>query len=279
MSTQIALLVLLAAAMHAGWNLLIKSGGDRFMDTTTLAVFNSLIGLAMTPFFPLPTLQGWFWLAVSGTIHIFYYHTLIKAYTHADLSLAYPLMRGLSPLFVLLITASMGQAIEPRMLLGIAILIGGIVLPAMLALMNRKISMNTLAYAVANAAIIGMYTVVDATGISANGDTGSYIAWLFVVDGVGLFCMALHSRGRAVFSYLKNQWRPGLMAGMMSVISYGIVLWATQKAPVSSVSALRETSVVFAALFGAYVLKEPMKRVRLASAVLVVLGCVLIKAG
>ena len=248
------------------------------MDTTTLAVFNSLIGLSLTPFFPLPNAEGCFWLLVSGVLHIFYYHTLIKAYSNTDLSLAYPLMRGLSPLVVLLITTLMGQAIESHMLLGIFILISGIVLPALLALSNGKISIHTMGYAVCNSMIIGSYTIADATGISVNNNAGSYITWLFVLDGVGVFCMALYSRGHSVFSYIKRQAGPGFLAGAMSILSYGIVLWATQHAPVSSVSALRESSVVFAALFGAYVLKEPMKRIRLTSALLVLIGCVLMKA-
>ena len=274
----ITLAVLGAGFLHAGWNALLKSspGGDALLDTATVVAGSSLWGLAVVPFVPLPAAAAWPYMATSAVIHFGYYLTLAQAYRTGDLSFAYPLMRGTAPLIVALLgIAFLRELPTAPMALGILLISLGIV---SIAFVQRRRHPATAAYwAFANAALIAVYTLVDATGARASGNAASYVSWLIFLEGLPFLVWVVARRGEKAVRYLRSSAARGLIGGACSLAAYGIVLWAMTRAPVAAVAALRETSVLFAALMGSLWLREGFGLPRLAGAVSVVLGIAALK--
>jgi drug/metabolite transporter (DMT)-like permease len=274
----ITLAVLGAGFLHAGWNALLKSapGGDALLDTATVVAGSSIWGLAVVVFAPLPAEAAWPYIAASATIHFGYYLTLAQAYRTGDLSFAYPLMRGTAPLIVALLgIAFLRELPTAPMAAGILLISLGIV---SIAFAKRRRHPRAAAYwAFANAAIIAAYTLVDASGARASGNALSYVSWLIFLEGIPFLVWVLARRGRPALRYVRSSAARGLIGGACSLAAYGIALWAMTRAPVAAVAALRETSVLFAALMGSLWLKEGFGLPRLAGAVSVVLGIAALK--
>ena len=274
----ITLAVLGAGFLHAGWNALLKSspGGDALLDTATVVAGSSVWGLAVVPFVPLPAVAAWPYMATSAVIHFGYYLTLAQAYRTGDLSFAYPLMRGTAPLIVTLLgIAFLRELPTAPMALGILLISVGIVSIAFVQ--HRKHPPSAAYWAFANAALIAVYTLVDATGARVSGNAASYVSWLIFLEGLPFLVWVVSRRGEVAVRYMRNSALRGLVGGACSLAAYGIVLWAMTRAPVAAVAALRETSVLFAALMGSLWLKEKFGLPRLAGAVSVVLGIAALK--
>jgi len=274
----ITLAALGAGFLHAGWNALLKSspGGDALLDTATVVAGSALWGLAVVPFVPLPAGAAWPYMATSAVIHFGYYLTLAQAYRTGDLSFAYPLMRGTAPLIVALLgIAFLRELPTAPMALGILLISLGIV---SIAFVQRRKHPATAAYwAFANAGLIAVYTLVDAAGARASGNAASYVSWLIFLEGLPFLVWVVARRGQMAIRYLRSSATRGLIGGACSLAAYGIVLWAMTQAPVAAVAALRETSVLFAALMGSLWLREGFGLPRLAGAVSVVLGIAALK--
>lgn len=275
MSLTLTLAVLAAALMHASWNAIVKSGDDKLLDTTAMAAGAGLLAALCLPFLPLPDRASWPWLAASVVLHAGYFWGLISAYRHGDLSTVYPLMRGLAPL---LTTAAVfvliGETPGRYGVAGIAFISVGILLPVLLGLHGSR---RAQAWAAGNAVIIMAYSLTDGLGARASGHPVSYVLWIFFFNAFPLTALALARRGRAQVGAALLRWRHAVLGAALTMGSYGIVLWAMTLAPVAVVAALRETSVVFAALIGAWLLKEPFGRLRIAGAVLVASGVMLLR--
>lgn len=278
-STPVALLVLLSALMHATWNYLIKSSPDHLLDTVGLAMGGSMVAACLLPFVPLPQPESLPWLGITALIHVGYFLTLIETYRHADLSIAYPLMRGSAPLLVALAALLVGEALSPGVVAGVALIGLGILLPAGVGLRRGTVARAGIGFALGNAVIIAMYTISDGIGVRHSGNPVSYIAWLYFFNAWGIFAIAMHRRGNAVMTHLRQRWRTALLGALLSLGSYGIVLWAMTIAPIPAVAALRESSVVFATLLGTLLLKEAMGRWRIAGALLVGMGAATLRWG
>lgn len=276
-STPVALLVLLSALMHAGWNYVVKVSEDRFLDYTGLAVAGAVAAACALPFLPLPATASWPWLATTVFIHVGYYLLLMQAYRHADLSIAYPLMRGSAPVLVALAAPLAGDTLTPGLLLGITLVAAGIALPVGIGIRRGGISRTGLGYGFATAGVIALYTLIDGIGARYSGNAIAYTLWLFFLNAWLVFGVALWQRGRKAFVHLRRRWLFSLLGSVLTMGSYGLVLWAMTVASIPAVAALRETSVIFAAVLGAWLLKERMGRWRIAGAVLVALGAVAVR--
>lgn len=272
MTTTITLIVLVSALMHASWNYLIKAGTDKLMDTVTFAVVSSGIALIVIPFVPAVHSTAWTWLGLSVLLHIAYFVALIKAYQLSDLSLAYPVMRGVAPMLVTLASLLMGKPADLTIVLGVTLITLGVILPAIVSMFQHNLSLHSMRWALGNSLIIATYTLVDAQGVQRSGNAVSYTAWLFFLDAWGILLIALYTKGNVVLTYLGQRWRSGLLASGLSIGSYGVVLWAMTVAPVPAVAALRESSVIFAAFLGGTLLKERDRIIRLSGAFLVAAG-------
>jgi len=278
-STSVALLVLLSALMHAGWNFFVKASADRLLDFTGLVLAGGLVAACALPWLPLPAGASWPWLLTTAFVHVGYYALLMRAYQHADLSIAYPLMRGSAPVLVALAAPLAGDVLTPGLLLGIALVAVGIALPVWIGIRRGGVSRSGLGYGFATAAVIALYTLLDGIGARLSGHAVAYTGWLFFLNAWLVVGLALRRRGGKVFGQLRHRWRFSLLGSVLTMGSYGIVLWAMTVASIPAVAALRETSVIFAALLGTWLLKERMGSWRIAGAALVALGAVAIRWG
>lgn len=278
-STPVALLVLLSAAMHAGWNFVVKASADRFLDYTGLAVAGAFVAACTLPWLPTPAIPSWPWLGTTVFVHVGYYLLLMRAYQHADLSIAYPLMRGSAPVLVALAAPLAGDALTPGLLLGIGLVAAGIALPVGIGIRRGGISRKGLGYGFATAGVIALYTIIDGIGARLSGHAVAYTLWLFFLNAWLVFGVALWRRRGTAFRHLQRRWLFSLLGSVLTMGSYGLVLWAMTVASIPAVAALRETSVIFAAILGAWLLKESMGRWRIAGAAMVALGAVMIRWG
>jgi len=284
----VVLAVLCGAMLHASWNALIKSGSDKAVDTALVHVLGALVALPVMLWVGPPPANAWPYIAMSLLIHIGYYIALVGAYQHGELGLTYPIMRGFAPLLVALSsTALIGEAPSGAAWLGIVGIALGVGLVGLAhpgeALHHRK----ALAFAFANAAIIALYTVVDGRGVRASvvGDNGAlrYVMMLFVLDGIAYPLLVWVRRSAAqraeIVAYARRRWPVAALGGSASIGSYAIALWAMTRAPIASVAALRETSVLFAALLGTVLLKERFGVQRAIGTLVVVAGVMALRFG
>ena len=209
-------------------------------------------------------------------IHVAYFSTLVAAYRRGDLSHAYPLMRGTAPLLVALFgVALLDEHPGATMWLGIVLISAGIL---SLGLLQRaRAQRRATRWALANAAIIASYTLVDGAGARLSGAPAGYVAWLFWLQGLLFVALVAVLKKRAALDYIGRNWQRGLGGGLCLISAYGIVLWAMTQAPVAAVAALRETSVIFAALIGTIFLKERFGPQRLIAACAVALGIIALR--
>ncbi|HEV3007536.1 MAG TPA: DMT family transporter [Burkholderiales bacterium] len=277
MPLEVTLAVLGAAAAHATWNAMIKSSSDVQFDMALVVFFAGVATLPFLPFVAMPSPAVWPYIAASMTIHIAYYVALVGAYRAGDLSHGYPIMRGLAPLIVSLCAAFwLGEVPTPLVWVGVLLICGGVLSLGFAGFHWRESRVSTL-WALANAVIIAAYTLVDAAGARAAAAPQTYVVWLFVLDALPFPIIVFLLKRKELLSYTRRFWLRGLVGGTLSAVAYAVVLWAMTRAPVAAVAALRETSVIFAALIGVWLLKEGHLARRLAGAVTVAAGVIALK--
>ncbi|MDW8369278.1 MAG: DMT family transporter [Geminicoccaceae bacterium] len=277
MSPLVFAVVLAAAGLHAAWNALVKQGGDPFLRLALVILTGSAVCLPLLPFVPPPPAAAWPWLLGSVAIHIAYDSFLCLAYRRGDLSLAYPVARGLAPPLVALAGFFLaGERLAAGELLAVALVSAGILLLVGLGRVARA-QRASLLWAALCGLTIALYTLCDGRGVRAAGEPWGYILWLFALDGLpfGLAVLWLERRRLAGLA-TPGLW-PAILGGLFSFAAYAMVVWAMATTPMALVSALRETSVLLAAWIGSRHLGEPFGERRIAAAGLVVAGIVLLK--
>jgi drug/metabolite transporter (DMT)-like permease len=274
----VTLAVLGAALLHAAWNAMLKGGRDTTLDMALVVAGSSLVVVPLLPFVPLPAPASWPYIGASVVIHIGYYTALVGTYRAGDLSHGYPLMRGVAPLLVAGFGAAvLGELPGVWMWLGILFISGGVIGIAFVGGASFLHNKRATAWALTNAALIAAYTLVDGTGVRLAGSTASYAVWMFFLDGFPYVLIIAWLRRGELLPYTRRNWHRGLAGGAFSVAAYAIALWAMTRAPIAAVAALRETSVIFAAILGAWLLKEPFGPARLAGAAAVAAGVIALK--
>jgi drug/metabolite transporter (DMT)-like permease len=227
----------------------------------------------------LPAWAAWPWLIASVVVHLFYFASLIEAYRTGDLGQVYPIARGSAPLLTATVTTFfVGEQLSLGGWGGVGALVAGVFLLSVhggrgLARIDRR----AVGFALVTALTICGYSVVDGIGGRLAGDPNAYSVCLFVGIAVVMLPYALYRDGRDVVPAMQKYWRRGFAGGALQVLSYGIAIWAMTVAPIAIVAALRETSVLFGAVIAVVVLKEPLRAVRIAAALLIVCGLVLIR--
>jgi len=274
MSIGIILIVLLAAILHASWNALLRGGSDRLWSMTIMCIAIALACALMVPFVPVPAEASWGCVALSALLHTGYNLFLVRTYRHGDLGQTYPIARGASPLLVSLGAAIFARELPDALsLTGVLLVSGGIVA---LAFQGRTIGRQTLLFALGTGCFIGAYSVTDGVGARLSGSPVGYTIWMCPLWG--LLAPATYIMLRDVGSLVRGR-REMLVAaggGLASLLAYGIVIWAMARGAMGPVSALRETSVVFAALIGRIFLRERLSRYRIMGCLVVAVGAVLI---
>lgn len=282
-SAPVLAAVLVGALLHASWNALIKGGRDKSLDTALIHGLGIVIALPVLSWTGLPAREAWPFLAASVAVHLGYYLALVGAYRHGDLGLTYPVMRGLAPLLVAAAsTAVLGEPLSAFAWAGVLAVSAGVVGIGLSRGNAGGHPAKALRYAVANAVIIALYTVIDGLGVRASGNALAYVATLFVFEGLPYFALVMWQRRHRhedTLAHLRGRWPMALAGTAASFGSYAIALWAMTQAPVAMVAALRETSVLFAAALGALWLKEGFGALRAAGTLLVVAGVMALRLG
>ena len=270
MSATVFALVLVAAAMHAAWNAIVKVSGDRLVMMGILTGVGGVAGLGLIPFVATPAPEAWPYLALTTAIHAGYYLFLLLAYRAGDLSQVYPIARGGSPLLLALLSwPVLGEALSTEQLIGVGLISLGIA-----SLAFGRGDRRSLLFAAATSCTIAAYSATDAVGVRLSGSPLGYIAWLFALDGLMMAGFTLWRRGMVVLHVFRADWWRPVVGGLLSVAGYAIVVWCYGNGLVAPISALRETSVVFAAVIGSVFLGEGFGARRIAAASIVAAGIV-----
>jgi drug/metabolite transporter (DMT)-like permease len=279
MSTPVLMVVLLGALLHASWNALVHGSKEKLLDTVLILWGAAVLSLVLLPFEGLPSVQSLPWLLASLVIHMAYFTLVILSYRGGELSVVYPLMRGSAPAMSALgVLVFMHESPGSMGWLGVALVSAGVVMLAVLAWSRGASHPKSLLMALANAAVIAAYTVVDAQGVRSSGNAVAYTVALFLLTAPALTIGALRLRGgQAIVAHARLYWRRALIGGACTMASYGLALWAMTKAPVALVAALRETSVMFALLLGAWLAREKVGPGKIASVLMVAGGAALMK--
>lgn len=271
-------LVLVAALLHAVWNTLIKFSGERLlvvacMDTVAL-VFVAL----MLAFVEMPPAELWPWILASAFFELLYRYLLIQAYRVGDLGLVYPLMRGLSPLVVLLLTLSFsGEVLSHQQILGILLIPCGMACLLWQGGGGARLPWSMLPVVALIGLCIGCYTYIDGQALRRWSHPLDYLMWVTLLSAWPFPLLAVVKKRAAFTLFWREQWRLGLSVGFCVLFSYALVLWAMQLGSIAEAAALREVSVILVVLLGMRYLKEPFGRPRLIACGLVLVGMLIMK--
>lgn len=274
--TEFALALVLAAAfLHATWNAMLKHASERAVTMGLIAGAHVVLGIALAIGFAPPATASWPYIAASTVIHWFYYAFLLAAYRLGDLSQVYPIARGMAPLIV---AASgwllAGEALNPAAWAGIVLISAGIMILAFGA-RNGRSDAKAVGAALLTGLMIASYSVVDGLGVRVADSPLGYIGWLFAAEGCVIFYVFYRERGRLA-ALPRRVYVTGLTGGAFSAAAYGMVIFAATLAPIGPISAVRESSVLIAALIGVVLFGERPWGMRVLSALIVVTGVLLL---
>ena len=280
MSAPVFLAVLLAALLHATWNALVKGGADKHASMAAVVVGHVPVALAVLPFVPSPDPASWPWLAAGVALHLGYQLTLIAGYRAGDLTQVYPIARGSAPLVVAGVSVGfMGVALDAGELLAIALIASGIASLALVRPADGARRPRAVALALGTGGFIAAYSLVDGTGARLAGSALGFWTWAALGNAL-LFCAFTALAKPGLLASLPARPRlaaAGLAGGTASYVAYAIVVWAFTQAPIALVSALRETSIVFALLIGVGVLRERLDLAKLVSTFVTIAGAVVLR--
>lgn len=279
MDPTVFMAVLLAAAFHAGWNALLKIKLEPLIALSLVSAACGLFGGILVFLAPPPLPASWIYILASLVIHLGYYLALSESYRHGDLSQIYPIARGTAPLLTAIAAyLLLGEELGLLGWMGVAVIGAGVLMLSR----RRKNDLarfhgRSVAFALLTSVTIMLYTLADGKGARLSGSPIAYIGWLFLLDGVMMLVFGLVYAKDKMIAGAKSSWGLVLAGGFLSTAAYGIAIWAMTKAPIALVATLRETSVLFAALIGVVLLKEPLLASRAIAAALVVAGAVLLR--
>ncbi|MDB5717404.1 MAG: hypothetical protein JWM38_831 [Sphingomonas bacterium] len=274
-TTLAALLMILSGSIHAVVNAILKSGRDKIAGRAIIDGSSALLMIPLLPFVPLPS-GAWGWLAATAVLHTAYLYALVRAFQVADLSASYPILRGTAPLVTALVTLGLlGEPASGPDVAGIVLI--GVGMFAMV--WGRHIAGPAMRWSLATGILIAAYTIVDAQGVRATADPRSFIVWFFFLFGLSVAALFAWI-GRANFAAaLRSQWKVGVVAGALSIATYGMALFALSIGPTAPLAALRETGMVTALLISIFILKERVTPARIAGIGAILGGTMLIVAG
>jgi drug/metabolite transporter (DMT)-like permease len=266
-------LVILSAIAHAVWNALVKSAGDRTLTMVAIRTVGMMLGLVALPFVDWPSPESWKWLAVTAVVMFAYYALLVRSYGVGDMSVVYPLARGLAPVLTTIAAfLVIGEALSTGQIAAVVMISIGI----MALSFGAGASCTAVGFALATGVSVATYSFFAGLGVRAAGTVLGFQACLEIVTGFGMLCYGVVVRRADLLGYARRYGAVGLFAGAVSVAGFLAYLVAARSLPLGPVSALRETSVIFGAVLGTLVLKEGFGPRRIAAAALVTVGIVLL---
>ena len=271
------ILILSAAVMHAVWNAFVKMDGDRLMTMAVVISTTGLLAPMLLLIGPPPALESWPYILLSVLLNNAYFLFLIEAYRFGDLSQVYPIARGSAPLLV-----AVGAALFANEQLSVVELAGVFIISAgTISLIWRSglrvdAEKRSIIFALLTGLMIASYTIIDGIGVRLSGNPAAYIGWLFILSPLPIASIAIIRRRGEALVYIRNNWKLAVLAGGLNLGSYGLSIWALSLAAMAHVSAMRETSVIIAALIGTQLLGESFGKRRILAAIVVATGVILI---
>ncbi|MFD4229559.1 EamA family transporter [Streptomyces sp. NPDC058545] len=275
MTPLVAIAVLAAAITHASWNAIAHAIKDQLLSFTLISGGGALLGAITACFVPLPAAEAWPYLVVSAVLHVAYMALLMRSFTLGDFGQMYPIARGTAPLVVTVLAAVfVGERPDGWATAGVAVACAGLVGVALWGIRGSQARPHwpAITAALATGLAIAGYTTVDGVGVRASGTSLGYIAWLMILEGLAVPAYTLCRRRGQLAAQLRPFAARGLLGAALSVVAYGLVLWAQTKAPLAPIAALRESSIIVGAAIGSVFFKERFGAPRIAAAGLMVIG-------
>jgi drug/metabolite transporter (DMT)-like permease len=274
--------VIFAALLHALWNSVVKSADDKFMGSARVALWTGVFALLMALTTPIPFAASAPFVIASAIIHVVYFLLVGRLYRSADLSVAYPLMRGLAPLVATAIAAvTLREIPAPITLVGVLALVAGVAAMGVSGVSHGRIDGATVCVALINSVVIAAYSVIDGEGARLAGPDAAhafaYNAWADGLTAVLYLPVVAAIRGGNIGAGLARNPGASAFAGLAAFGGYAIVVWAMTQTSIGAVAALRECSVAFAAILGVAVLGEPFRGARAAATALIVGGAIALR--
>jgi drug/metabolite transporter (DMT)-like permease len=274
LSLSVTLAVLAAAVTHATWNAIAHGIRDQTLAFALIGVGGTVVSIPLIIIAAMPRSASWPYLLASVAIHVFYNLLLMQCYRLGEFSQVYPLARGVSPLVVTILAAVfVHEHLALLQIVGVTVVSAGL---AFLVFGGRRPGRGAFLAAVGTGLTIAAYTTVDGVGVRLSHSPVGYIGWLMVLESLCVPLFALVRRREVLLKQPPRILLSGLAAGALSVLAYGLVLWAQTRGALAPIAALRETSVIFGAIIGTVIFREPFGRNRIAATVLVVAGIVLL---
>ena len=274
LSLSVTLVVLAAAVTHATWNAIAHGIRDQTLAFALIGVGGTVVSIPLIIIAAMPRSASWPYLLASVGIHVFYNLLLMQCYRLGEFSQVYPLARGVSPLVVTILAAVfVHEHLALLQIVGVTVVSAGLVF---LVFGGRRPGRGAFLAAVGTGLTIAAYTTVDGVGVRLSHSPVGYIGWLMVLESLCVPLFALVRRREVLLKQPPRILLSGLAAGALSVLAYGLVLWAQTRGALAPIAALRETSVIFGAIIGTVIFREPFGRNRIAATVLVVAGIVLL---
>ena len=274
LSLAVTFAVIAAAVTHAVWNAIAHGIKDQTLAFALIGVGGIAVGIPLVIVAAMPRADCWPYLLGSVAIHIFYNLLLMRCYRLGEFGQVYPLARGTSPLVVTILAAIfIREHLALPQIAGVLVVSAGL---ATLVLAGRRPGRAAFLAAVGTGLTIAAYTTVDGVGVRLSASPVGYIGWLMVLESLCVPMFALARRRDVLLKQPKRILLAGLAAGALSVLAYGLVLWAQTRGALAPIAALRETSVIFGAIIATLIFREPFGRTRIAATVLVAAGIVLL---
>jgi drug/metabolite transporter (DMT)-like permease len=272
---SVTLAVLLAALTHATWNAIAHGIKDQVVAFGLIGAGSIVVAVPIVVLAPFPLGPCWPYLLGSVAIHVFYNLLLMRSYRYGEFGQVYPLARGISPLVVTGLAALFAaERPSPPQLVGVLVVSSGL---AVLVLAGRRPGRPALLAAMGTGLTIAAYTTVDGIGVRLSGSSLGYIGWLMLLESLCVPAWALARRRHDLRGLSSRVLGAGVSAGALSVLAYGLVLWAQTRGALAPIAALRETSVIFGAIIATVAFREPFGRYRIVATVLVVAGILLLE--
>lgn len=274
MPFHIILLILFAALLHASWNAMLRGGADRLWSMTIMCVAVAAASLPTALYLSPPAMDSWFYIGLSAVLHIGYNLFLVRSYKLGDLGQTYPIARGSAPVLITLCAALFAaEKVGVEALIGILLVSCGII---SLAFKGGRFAVPSLPYALGTGGFIAAYSVTDGIGVRLSGAPIAYTVWMCALWGLLMPPTYIALRDARSLFTLRPGLIPAAVGGLVSLLAYGIVIYAMSHAPMGAVSALRETSVVFAAVIGYLFLGESLTVRKIIACAVIAAGAIII---
>lgn len=278
MPIEVFVMILCAAFIHAAWNALVKANGDRLTLIKIMSLTQLIFSLFLLPFFPVPARDAWPYLIASSFVTTGYILFLAQAYRSGDLSHVYPLARGIAPLIVAAVSmAFLGEQLGQASQIAILFIGLGTTSLSLTRGVEGLRDIRMVGFALGAGGFIATYTLLDGLGARASGTAHGYMVWVSVVASAFIVA-AVTWLQRGVSAPVARRTRiAGIMSGLTSYASSWTIIWAMTMVPIPLVSALRETSIIFAVAIGVIFLKERLNLAKLVSISATLIGTTILK--